>query len=414
MFYLSAGKHHAALVDEHLRLFSWGSNKHGQLGLKNNEKFFTEPQLVQTQFEVVKVKCGYRNTLVLSRESEVWGCGFNKDGVIFSSHDQAVHEFMKITELSDIEKIYCTNFFVAISKDQNLYMWGPEAIWKSNRPFMMAEFEGKILEVATGDNFIVVIDSGLLVYSMGLNQKGQLGFGEEIQVDDFVCIERLCNHPLKYIACGRDFCMGIGGILQPNQSKQLLKEKRSIVDLQRSVNTKSEYIQNDKHVHYTEPDEIINDDYINEENHSNYISNPRLKPFIKEEADSDSQVQERLSVPGNVQRGFYKDSASRISSIRTGNPMQKSTGFMSTNFHKEMKTSPVQRSHEIKTSQSSQLITNERSKQNIKSEQELKKLQESQEVINEFHSFCHKYTELIAPPGYQHQYLCAIQQMKVS
>lgn len=401
------------MVDEHLRLFSWGSNKHGQLGLKHTDKFFTEPQLVQTQFEVVKVKCGYRNTLALSRESEVWGCGFNKDGVIFSSHDQSVYEFIKITELFDIEKIYCTNFFAVVSKDQSLFMWGPEAIWKSNRPFMVSEFDGKVLEVAIGDNFIVIIDSGLLVYSMGLNQKGQLGFGEEIQVDDFVCIERLCNHPLKYVACGRDFCMGIGGILQPSQSKQLMKEKRSLVDLRKSTNDKSEFNHHGKHVHYTEPDEVVNDDYINEEDHSNYISNPRLKPFIKEEADSENLPQERLSIPSNMQKGFYKDSASRISSIRTNNPMQKSTGFMSTNFHKETKTSPVQRSHEVKTSQSSQLITNERSKQNLQSEQELKKINESQEVINEFQSFCQKYTELIAPPGYQHQYLIAIQQMRV-
>ena len=412
MFYLSAGKHHAALVDEHLRLFSWGSNKHGQLGLKHTEKFFAEPQLIQTQFEVVKAKCGFRNTLLLSREGEVWGCGFNKDGVIFSSHDQSVYEFIKITELYDIEKIYCTNFFAAVSKDQTLFLWGPEAIWKSNRPFMISEFEGKILEVAIGDNFIVVIDSGLLVYSMGLNQKGQLGFGEEIQVDDFVCIERLGSHPVKYIACGKDFCLGIGGILQPNQSKQMMKEKRSLVDLRKSTKDKSEH-NHEKHVHYTEPDEIINDDYINEEDHSNYISNPRLRPFIKGEGDSENQMQDRLSMPGNVRKGFYKDSASRISSIRTVNPMQKSTGFISTNFHKETKVSPVQRSQEITTVHSSQLITNERSRQNSKTEQELKKMHESQEVITEFQSFCNKYSELIAPPGYQHQYLFAIQQMRV-
>ncbi len=409
IFYLSAGKHHAALIDEHLRVFIWGSNKHGQIGNSQKDLFFKEPQLVQTSFESVKVKCGYRNTLVLTREGDVWGCGHNKGGTIFSSHELSIAEFTKISELSDIEKIFCTNFFTAIGRDQSLYMWGADEIWRSNRPCIVSEFEGSILEVATGDNFLVIIDTGLLMYSMGLNQKGQLGFGEVIQADDFVCIEKLSNHPIKNIACGRDFCLGIGGILQPNQGKQLLQEKRSVIELKKSSNDRSEMRNNIKHVHYIEENETINDNYINEEDHSsNYISNPKHRPMIKDEIESRAMTNERLSIPDNVKKIFNRDQHSRLSSIKSPNNMQKSTGFMSTNFHQENDINQMKRSYQIKNSKSTHAMFDTSRKNQEKQEQE------NQEVFDEFISFQQKYNDLVTPPDFAAQYMYIIDQMRVS
>lgn len=77
IYYLNAGKHHSALIDNEQNLFIWGSNKYGQLGLGIKDPLAMSPVKFVSDLKIQKVKCGYQNTMLLTEDYEVFICGNN-------------------------------------------------------------------------------------------------------------------------------------------------------------------------------------------------------------------------------------------------------------------------------------------------------------------------------------------------
>lgn len=188
-----------------MQLYTWGSNKYGQLGL-GDTSIAKAPRPTRVPFaqQVTKVRCGYKSSLLLTKNSECFSCG--------SGGAEAVPGFRAVAGLPPVEKIFCTNFFAVLTRDNSVYVWGSTPLWQFPQPAALEEFRGNAADVAIGNDFILVVDFDFLIYSAGRNDKGQLGYENTIENADFKCIERLSSAPLKVIACGADFCLGISGI----------------------------------------------------------------------------------------------------------------------------------------------------------------------------------------------------------
>ena len=83
---ISAGFSHSAAIDENGRLFTWGNNKYGQLGVGDylTRRYptqvtgFINPQ--GQQYKVSDVQCGLYHCLVLTEVGHVWSFGSNSRG----------------------------------------------------------------------------------------------------------------------------------------------------------------------------------------------------------------------------------------------------------------------------------------------------------------------------------------------
>ncbi len=83
---ISAGFSHSAAVDARGRLFTWGNNKYGQLGVGDflSRRYptlvegFIDPQ--GQQYKVADVKCGLFHCLALTEVGHVWSFGSNSRG----------------------------------------------------------------------------------------------------------------------------------------------------------------------------------------------------------------------------------------------------------------------------------------------------------------------------------------------
>lgn len=210
--YINSGKNHSAFIDSKMEIYSWGYNKYGQLGLNHFRTPVPIPTKVSFGQSVTKIRCGYKNSLILTKEFECYSCGDNNGNSVTVEDVDCVASFRLVPNLPEIEKIFCTNFFAALTKDNCVFVWGHTPLWQFTQPYLLEEFRDRTLDVSIGNDFMVVIDFNFLVYSAGKNDKGQLGYENTIENIDFKCVERLSTAPMKLISCGADFCLGLSGI----------------------------------------------------------------------------------------------------------------------------------------------------------------------------------------------------------
>ncbi|KAG5306665.1 RCBT1 protein, partial [Acromyrmex insinuator] len=120
-----------AITTSH-EVYGWGNNSFGQLGIRENCETKYTPQRVDLKegLAVVKVVCGIEHTLALTNEKKIYAWGRNDDGqlgigskeFIFRRPIMIKHE----TEIKwiDIAALNCSNISVAVSEEGRVYVWG--------------------------------------------------------------------------------------------------------------------------------------------------------------------------------------------------------------------------------------------------------------------------------------------------
>ena len=74
---VSAGRNHAAAIDENGVLWTWGYNEHGQLGDGTKTDSYTPVKVMEN---VVSVSCGQYFTAAITSDGALWMWGDNNLG----------------------------------------------------------------------------------------------------------------------------------------------------------------------------------------------------------------------------------------------------------------------------------------------------------------------------------------------
>jgi alpha-tubulin suppressor-like RCC1 family protein len=80
---ISAGGDHGLALDSDGRIWGFGRNDLGQLGIGNQDAFYTTPQLNFGILErIQQISSGLDHNLALDRESQLWSFGSNQYGQV--------------------------------------------------------------------------------------------------------------------------------------------------------------------------------------------------------------------------------------------------------------------------------------------------------------------------------------------
>ena len=124
-------------------VWAWGYNYYGQLGQKNTSTL-AYPTRMQKVSNIIQIEAGDHNIKMLDADGSVWCCGANTNG----------------------------SFGIDSTATQNL-------------PQQMLDADGEILygvkEIASGHQHTVILKENGEVWSVGVNQYGQLGDGTHTQ-----------------------------------------------------------------------------------------------------------------------------------------------------------------------------------------------------------------------------------------
>ena len=184
----AAGAQHSLLVSSDHRLWVWGDNSYGQLGLSGGDR--GAPQELTLPLEpdvaVASVAAGDRHSLVLTSDGKVWAFGDDSLGQLGDGSSSARHEAAIVPGLSAVSAIAAGSAFnLALRDDGTVWTWGSNACGEVGQapsegrlasPKQVSSLGG-VTAIAAGACHAVVLTSRGTLEVWGANDRGQLGLG---------------------------------------------------------------------------------------------------------------------------------------------------------------------------------------------------------------------------------------------
>ncbi|XP_054977653.1 X-linked retinitis pigmentosa GTPase regulator isoform X4 [Sorex araneus] len=266
---LSCGDEHTAIVTGNNKLYVFGSNNWGQLGL-GSKSTITKPTCVKAlkPEKVIFVACGRNHTLISTEKGNVYAAGGNNEGQLGLGDTEERNTFQLISFFTCEHKIKQlaagSNTSAALTEDGKLFMWGDnsegqiglqdltnvciphqvtigkpiswiscgyyhsafvttegelftfgetdsgklglpkELLYNHRTPQQVFGISERVIQVACGGAHTVVLTEKS-VYAFGLGQFGQLGLGTFLfETSEPKAIENIKDQKIRSISCGEN------------------------------------------------------------------------------------------------------------------------------------------------------------------------------------------------------------------
>jgi alpha-tubulin suppressor-like RCC1 family protein/Leucine-rich repeat (LRR) protein len=123
-----AGDNHTLALTDDGKVYAWGNNSNGELGLGyNNPSTKTTPtEITNPGWNVVALSAGMGHSLALDLAGQVWAWGFNQYGQLGLGNTNNYYTPNKITAINNIHSISAGGWFSLATKadDGTLWSWG--------------------------------------------------------------------------------------------------------------------------------------------------------------------------------------------------------------------------------------------------------------------------------------------------
>lgn len=266
---LSCGDEHTAIVTGNNKLYMFGSNNWGQLGLGSKAAIIKPTCIKALKPEKVKLAaCGRNHTLVSTDTGGVYAAGGNNEGQLGlgdTDDRDTFHQIVFFTPADTIKQLSAgANTSAALTEDGKLFMWGDnsegqigledksnvciphevtvgkpiswiscgyyhsafvtmdgelytfgepengklglpnELLMNHRSPQRVLGIPERVIQVACGGGHTVVLTEKV-VYAFGLGQFGQLGLGTFLfETSEPKIIERIKDQKICHISCGEN------------------------------------------------------------------------------------------------------------------------------------------------------------------------------------------------------------------
>ena len=186
------GIKHTICLSEDGKLYSFGSNVYGRLGLDSsvtnvsgNNRVMGSPQQIQNLPKITMVSCGFSFTVCIDEEGFAWSFGLNEYGQSgLGNNKKLVSKPLKIENIPPANSISCGGYHTLIlTTDLNLWACG---LNESGQLFLECQEEqtipkqtsfSEISKICAGAHFSFIQNMNGKIYGRGDNLYGQLGLG---------------------------------------------------------------------------------------------------------------------------------------------------------------------------------------------------------------------------------------------
>ncbi|KAK9123012.1 hypothetical protein Sjap_012614 [Stephania japonica] len=208
---IAAAKHHTIVATEGGEVFTWGSNREGQLGYTSVDTQPTPRRVSSLRVKVVSVAAANKHTAVISESGEVFTWGCNKEGQLgygtsnsASNYTPRMVEYLKGRVLTGVSAAkYHT---VVLGADGEVFTWGHRLV--TPRRVVIArnikKSSGTQLKFHRMQRLHVVAIAAGMVHSLALTDDGALFYWVSSD-PDLRCqqLYSLCWKSLASISAGK-------------------------------------------------------------------------------------------------------------------------------------------------------------------------------------------------------------------
>ncbi len=184
---IAAGKSQSFAIDRNGRLWGWGENRQGQLGDGSaGSGCQLTPKLVSGLPPLAAVAAGDTHTVALGRDGRVWAWGNNSRGQLGIGPVAESRVPTLVPGLTDVKAIAACYAFtiLALKADGSIWMWGDDRNFGNGAgdplptPTKISVIPGaQSLSLSLWSDSVFVVSSGGQVFAWGGNARGQLGNG---------------------------------------------------------------------------------------------------------------------------------------------------------------------------------------------------------------------------------------------
>ncbi|XP_019960901.2 probable E3 ubiquitin-protein ligase HERC3 [Paralichthys olivaceus] len=190
---VACGSQHSVVLTNDGRVYTWGQDSRGQLGLGEGKPGANSPQHLRSlsSIALVHIAAGGEQSFALSVSGGVFGWGRNDRGQLGlgDTTDRRTPAPVKCLNMKGTVHISCGKDHTAtLTKDGAVFTFGSgqygqlghNSFADELRPRLVVELLGaKVTEIACGIHHTLVLTDAKKVYSFGCGEQGQLGHGDE-------------------------------------------------------------------------------------------------------------------------------------------------------------------------------------------------------------------------------------------
>ncbi|MDR2151308.1 MAG: hypothetical protein LBO72_00655 [Helicobacteraceae bacterium] len=214
---IAVGAYHSFALDIDGKVWASGRNNRGQLGMGDSydREVFTEVESLKDKV-IAAIAVGAYHSFALDNEGKVWASGANDNGQLGVGGDRDRLKFAVVNSLNDKNIVAIAageNFSLALGGDGAAWAVGSNeygqlglgASGAVNRASFtkVASLSGVfVTAIAVGDSHALALSDEGGVYAAGLNENGQLGFGDLRDRLVFTAAENLEGKTIALVAAG--------------------------------------------------------------------------------------------------------------------------------------------------------------------------------------------------------------------
>ncbi|XP_064183185.1 retinitis pigmentosa GTPase regulator b [Anguilla rostrata] len=240
---LAAGSNTSAALTEDGRLYMWGDNTEGQIGLGAQAHAVT-PQEVAVGRPVSWVSCGYYHSALVTADGDLYTFGERDNGKLGLPPELLdKHRVPQMVPAipDGVLQVACGGGHTVALTEDDVYTFGlgqfgqlGHGTFTSESPLPRAveHFrKGRVKHAACGENHTAVITDKGLLYTFGDGRHGKLGLGEENFTNQFE--PTLCPRFLRYcvqtVACGGCHMLVLA-TPRPKDTQDVSLEEDDVID----------------------------------------------------------------------------------------------------------------------------------------------------------------------------------------
>ncbi|KAF3441247.1 hypothetical protein FNV43_RR15160 [Rhamnella rubrinervis] len=208
---IAAAKHHTVIATEGGDVFTWGSNREGQLGYTSVDTQPIPRRVSSLRSKIVTVAAANKHTAVVSEAGEVFTWGCNREGQLgygtsnsASNYTPRVVEYLKGKVFTGVAAAKCHT--IVLGADGEVYTWGHRLVTPKRVVIArnLKKSGSTILKFHRMERLHVVAIAAGMVHSMALTDDGALFYW--ISSDpDLRCqqLYSLCGRSMVSISAGK-------------------------------------------------------------------------------------------------------------------------------------------------------------------------------------------------------------------
>eukprot|EP01084_Bolivina_argentea_P028328 52673_1 len=209
-----SNSYHGFIVSTDQKLYGFGRNNNGQLGINNNTDQY-KPIYIHWSYGMIKeIQCSQYDTIILTQNGSVYWSG---NGQVIGNNNSS-KTFKHLKELANIKSI-------AVGYESSLYLDNNGVVYglgknsygqlglnkkdndKHNKPMSIRVFQERklfIVDIAAGNYHCLAMTKGKLIFSWGYNGNGACGHGYKSNepLTQPTQIKFFQNKEIKSIMCG--------------------------------------------------------------------------------------------------------------------------------------------------------------------------------------------------------------------